>query len=593
MENDPLARAKALIAGLSGDETNKSPRVVVGDEEYLPEGSFYVSVIKGSSLVSTKKDLRNVLKGGSVIQIDGKEYTISSRHGAEWSCSRIEISSDFTGETNLRAELIVKDFVRSSPRKKKLNSMEPISSSEIRDAVRALDAIDNTMNTFSRTPVQPPPRRAIDHNRRNSAGGHRRVEQSLGEVETSVAPPPVEQRLRLESEVMGVGSYLASLLQSRSDADAAVEEQRRLAKIRVAQKKREDAKQFMKQAKEEEDRKVASHMHMEMKAKALREKTLLRVTNLQKAKLEEERARKEALDADMKRKAEADALVQSDQYQSRMHQLRLDSKNRMKMLKSKEEELKRERDVQMEKKLFEISEQRRRHDHGPIKKLRQRTIRSGMNRQREEDPCDFDHGLAYSVEQEMDKDLLLGSESADNYYHHDDRIDSRFACLESSRAKHADAERKSKSEDERRLASNAFSSAPAKPHTIYRQVANGDDNKNGRNNYVVDNDDHDHDHDEDDDGFWSNDSLGDDPPYISFNGPNEETTLRQKHEQQIQPQAVRYSYADDDDFTAVSGITVGSPKRVQLISAMPASKPRAAFKPLKPLSIRPFVSIPK
>ena len=614
MDDPILARARLLVS-LAGNASGPmdvavparmSPR---GDTE-LPEGTFLVTAIKGSSQLSTKSDLRNVLKRGANVTVDGVEYTLSSL-----SDRRIELSSDFSGSTNLQAMMIVRDFVRSSPKKIK-NSIGPVSSSDIRDAIRVLDTINPSLvppraqtQTVTQTNLRlTQTHRAIassEPKRRQSTGGG---DSSFREQRPTPSTPPFAMP-RFEPD----GGYLASLIQGRRDADTALEEQRELARARVLQKKREDAQDFKRRAKEEEDKKASMHLHMEMKAKALRERTAARVSDLQRAKLGEERAKREALELQLKRKAEADSKVQSEDYQKRMAALRLQGKQRMKMIKALGDEQAREQEMQVKKKLFEISEQRRRPIPGGFarRKPSSSSSSSGRERERESGHQDRPHsdssGRLYSsrltVEDSMERDLDLNDDEGlygDDDYRDFAEEDFRVSVAQSAAGQTKHSQQHAAYQPHPATLANTYYSSQQqqqRPPIIYNAQRDAKHRTAGQHN-------HNNDDDDDDDGYWSNDSLGDDHLDVSFKEP-------QPREQPVPPQhrpgPIARSLDVSDDCSLVSAISFGSPMRPpagasaaqqphqqyqqQAICAMPKPKP-TKFKPLKPLPVPAYVPVP-
>ena len=586
MDDPLLARARLLIgaSGGVGSLPSGSGATELGARKTSPRGgggggsrednSFSVSVVKGSSLVSTKCDLRHVVKRGGVVLIEGQEYTLSVRPHAEWSDRRIELSCDYFGETCLEGKLFVRDYVpRSSPKKK---TAEPVSSEEIKSAIRALETIDTLSFSTSR-----PTNQQQQHHQHRRVPDFPKRRQSLGPDTRPVpaAPPPL-----YSNDFSGfdaAGGYLASLMQNRLNAEEAQEEQRRHAKLRVEQKKKEDALEVMRKAKEEQDRKASVHAHMELKAKALREKTLLRVSNLQKAKSNEERAKKEAMESELRRKANADALVNSEDYQKRMQRLRLESKQRIKSQKSAEDARKREHDLQMQKKLFEISEQRRRHDHGSIKKLP-----TDSRRPRSDD--------GYEIRGEMQRDLIPTEDYGGEYDDQDEYEEGGYYYQRQQKEFPqftGASPRVSQSADK----TNRAAVASAQRYAGEKGAIGGGGGGGGKEE-----------DDDDDDGFWSNDSLGEEEDHrdFSFNDPLQVTqspplrrTLRQgtSHRSEQQPEQQQHHQrsvdVSDDDFSAISGITLGSPGKNRQIVANPP-KHRTTFKPLKPIPVRAFIPVP-
>lgn len=95
------------------------------------------AAINGSSLVTTYEDIRPLAPRGSMVVIDKIQCKL--KMNGQWTASRVELESDFPGETNLDAEIkvaVTADTVkRRSPKK---NKAAPVSSSDIMGAVAGL-----------------------------------------------------------------------------------------------------------------------------------------------------------------------------------------------------------------------------------------------------------------------------------------------------------------------------------------------------------------------------------------------------------------------------------------------------------------------
>jgi len=525
----------------------------------LPSGSFLVSVVRGSSLLSTTEDIRPHLRKGSSVLIDGVEYSASSRKTAEWSSTRIELASDYNGPTNLYATLQVKDWVPKKSPQKRYNSIEPVASSDIRDAIRALDEINPSSISSHRN--RPEIESAIVPQKASM-----RRKSHNGEYNSGKPAEPIDSYKSPFD-----GSYLAGLLERRGENDARLEEQRRQAMLRVAHKKKQDELEQERRKKEEENNKASIRLHMDSKARELHERTLKRVSGIKKAKSEEEKARLDVLEQELKRKADSDALVKSEEYKLRMQQLRLESKQKMRLMQKSREDVKRKEDLLMKKQLSQISEQRRRHDVGPIKKT---------SIQKYEDSLELDRPKTdgiFSVENEMGNDLGY-AENEEGTENDDTEINAEYRAafqLQKSRPRPL-PEQNYYTEAPRAVPSplggtgirynpSATSKAPPQPRTA---------------------------DDDDDDGYWSNDSLGDDMN-VTFNEPPEPVIYRSPPHR-AQPN-VHQSF-DSDDMTTLSAITLGSPKHMASSNRIPPQQqPRqrsSTFKPLKPLPVRPFVPVP-
>lgn len=598
--DDPLlARAKLLVnianglpSGPAVISKTSSPRQTsprgrslhdfngFGNEQ-LPNGSFHVSVIRGSSLVSTHGDVRSTIKRGSTIIIENQEYILSSRPGSEWSASRVELSTDYVGETNMYARLDVRDFARKSPTKKK--AIEPVSSSEIRNAIKGLDEINDKAITSCRQPTK----QTNDIRNATSARRHSSGSAPSAAAKSKIARPlPIETKPSYFDDFSfeSSGSYLAQT--DRRDAGVTQEEKRRQAIIRVAQKKKQDMLESVRKTKEEDDRKAALHASMENKARELRGKTLERVSGLQKAREDERKLKMEASAAEIRRKAEMDNKVQSEEYQKRMQQMRQDTKNRMHSLKNLARKQSMEKEALLDKQLSLISEQRRRIDTGNVKK---KIVQS-----REEEPM---------VGQPMDRLELYAKDKYGDYaqgddgdidygYDYDYEEEAAGVGINSNRSGNRTKIHAQESNADRARVEANVHSEPRQPLPTVNAIAT--------QSFLVNKDDD----GDDDDDFWSNDSLGDDEPF------NEDPILRdslrsadfgtqlQQHPPQVPTQdksAVLNRSVDSDDMTAFSAITLGSPvKKISHLSAQSkAHRPeKPMFKSLKPIPVRPYIPIP-
>jgi hypothetical protein len=132
-EGDAHGASPSATGTAGGSPNNSNP--------YAGVTKFKVSVIRGSTLVSCLSggDVRTMLKRGSVVEIEGVEYKLSTKVGSEWSGNRIELEGDYGGDTKLNAFMTVRNRAKRSP--KKARNVEPIPSSEIFDAIRGLDDI--------------------------------------------------------------------------------------------------------------------------------------------------------------------------------------------------------------------------------------------------------------------------------------------------------------------------------------------------------------------------------------------------------------------------------------------------------------------
>ena len=481
----------------------------------LPPGSYSVTVIRGSRLLSTQCDVRPHVKRGAAVKIDGVAYALSVRPNCEFSANRLELADDYHGDTRAGAILTIDGFVRRSPTKKKSNTMEPVPSGDIRAALAALDRFDPASGISQRysSSIKPPSS----------------VVKKLANKVSSVVPATTEAEYiyRGPSAPAASGGYLHNLQQQSRAADRLHEAENR-AMQRVARKHKEDAAEMARRQKEEKEAAEFLHIAMENKARLLQEKTAARVALLHSAKAIEDRQNRLDLEAQLRKKMQSENVAQSEDHKMRMLQLTRETKQRLEISKRNEECRRQHEKEQMAKKLSDISEFRRRNDHGLGGSVRRRERgRGNENRPKTDDTTTL---------QRIESDL--GS-LLDN--HHDDRYSKEYAAFR--------GERISRSMQEQRYS-----------YTVEVPGDNAKDNSNKSNN---NNDD-----DDDDDGYWSNDSLDDVGQLPAYE-----------------------TVAADDEMTACSAVTLGSPPKKQ---PQPRhSSLRAPRLKLKPIAVRPYVPVPQ
>jgi len=332
----------------------------VGEDE-----SFHVSVIRGSSFVSTRVDVRNVLKKGSgSVVINDVEYQLSTRVGAEWSPNRIELSEDYAGETSTEAILIVKNALKRAVKKK--IALEPVSTCDIRDAIRGLDDLLPSANDRVQEQQRssaPPTSGVVERSKSSNNASRPRPGRRHGEPQRvnseqalALVAPPVHST-GFGDLGMDAGSYLANLKQKSQEATA---EQQRRAMKRIVAKQKQDAETRAKQEKDEQELKAAIRVGMEMKAMELREKTIRRVARIKSVQLQELEAKKLTSEIEYSKKIEAAAAAQTETYHKNMLKLRKETSERLRQIKAEETARKNAEDLLTKKKLAEISEARRR-----------------------------------------------------------------------------------------------------------------------------------------------------------------------------------------------------------------------------------------
>lgn len=426
MVDDPLlARARLLVAMSSGG----APDVHSASASFAPhspasEGASPVtspprkgnipgcnaaatmlkcSVFNGSSLVAVHApnggDIRSLVQKGSTIDIDGTEYQISKKQFSEWTPTRFELSIDYGGETNLDACLTIQDHSRRSPKKKHV--VEPIPSSDIRNAVQGLESMpaafqrrqqsdnlipkpvrrsNNSKNmniTEGKTPMSDfvPDLTAPVHPQRNSIDGQ---QQPNARLESYVSDEYNAQQASssMRSDISRINShpyvhnadeggpsgYLSQAVQARH---VSAEAQRKKATLRVLRKMKDDAEESERKQREEDMMKDAHRKAMEIKAAQLREKTLRRVAKLNTDKVEFEEARRATQSIELSSRLERASRTQTEDYQQRMHKMKKETQKRLQQLRLEEEERRNEEKKVMNKKLSDIADARRRVDREP------------------------------------------------------------------------------------------------------------------------------------------------------------------------------------------------------------------------------------
>lgn len=152
MDDEVLARARALVQAMNAMSMPAQSLAVptpipVSDPVKVQSlnvdtgsGNIKAAAIKGSTLVTTFTDIRPLVQRGATIFIDGVECKIST--GGEWSGGRIELTSDYAGETNFDAVIT---FAQSKKKSKKAEkkSPTPIAPNIIMKAVEDLDAFNS------------------------------------------------------------------------------------------------------------------------------------------------------------------------------------------------------------------------------------------------------------------------------------------------------------------------------------------------------------------------------------------------------------------------------------------------------------------
>ena len=390
---------------------------------------FKCTVITGSSLVSVTipggGDIRNHVKRGMAVQIDGVDYQLSTKKAAEWSATRVELTQDYAGETNFDAALGVSEAAQRSPSKKKVNLAEPVASQDIRGAVLGLDSLsgafrrDKDEEDSSRGPraagsvrhtnagraMNMHAQKVATHSKPRSgiptAASAGRGGSGGGTLESYIAddeaprPPPrsssysadyeyqQQQQQQQEEEeehprasamagiggggsgigfgMGGVGSGGGGSYLSQA-RHTSLETQRLKARERVLKKMRDDAAAGESKRQREDAEKQARKQAMQIKASQLREKTLLRVSKLKTDAADAEEARRAAQMAELDQRQRSQAMVQADDYQNKMIAMKKETARRLRARRQAEEDRLSEERRHMNRKLNAISDSRRRVD---------------------------------------------------------------------------------------------------------------------------------------------------------------------------------------------------------------------------------------
>jgi len=146
---------EALTAAVEREKkTRKNIERVPHHSDVGSRKVFKGAAISGSSLVTTYGDIRPFAPRGSVVFIDSIKCKLCD--SGEWTASRVELTNDYPGDTNLDAEIaitVTAEVVKKrSPRK---NKAAPVSSSDILGAVAGLDTGHITTGKSS-GPSAPP-----------------------------------------------------------------------------------------------------------------------------------------------------------------------------------------------------------------------------------------------------------------------------------------------------------------------------------------------------------------------------------------------------------------------------------------------------
>ena len=523
----------------------------------LPPGSFYCIAIRGSRLLSTSVDVRTFVKKGAKITLDDVAYTLSSKPNCEWAANRLELSEDYVGETK-SAVLSVCNYVKRSPTKK-INNMEPLPSGDIRAAVAGLEMFDpassisqhyyNPSSSSSRAPgTAGAVAAALSSARKAPIAGYAMKRLSHAPPQALPQAPPFAD-----------GGYLQNMQFQSSRTEDRMQEERNRATQRVAQKKKEDALGVIRKMKEEADRQASLHIAMESKARLLQEKTQARVAMLHNAKEQEALQKKQEQEEKMQKKLHSDLLVQSDHHKMRMMQLKQETKHRLEGRKKMEEGRRQEEFLQMAKKLSEISEQRRRNDHGHVKRREREKIHQGNQGVRPKTDSSLQKGNNMTISMESD----LGN------------LDENYGY--SKEYKELEGERVSRSMQQARVCRTGDNSGLSNNQAQTQSASAIGNNYSSPGAKDVG--------DDDDDGFWSQDSLDEDQDIFIQPGADKVVSFASQY--------CGKASIDIDEMTDCSAVTLGSPaQKKHSVGHKEKSRYKAPRGKLKPIPIAPYVPIP-
>lgn len=147
--DDILKRAKMLLSFMSPDSNSSQ-----SSDQYNSNNNNNdqnntqlnkVSVIKGSTIITTYNDVRHIAIRGSYISIDDNICQVSKE--GEWTNKCITLIADYPGENNFDAIINKADYpekvITTTKKgfKKKINSSSNSSVSKIKQAVANLDTI--------------------------------------------------------------------------------------------------------------------------------------------------------------------------------------------------------------------------------------------------------------------------------------------------------------------------------------------------------------------------------------------------------------------------------------------------------------------
>ena len=134
---------------------------------------YRASVIHGSTLINTHMDIRNIVKRGDLIYIDGHQVKIALK--GEWASNRIELEADYEGETNFEAVVSFDSsaFQNVSTLKTKKKAC-PVATEDIHQAISQLSEVNELCLKFKKDEAEK-----ISKSTLNSANEKKKKKKSL------------------------------------------------------------------------------------------------------------------------------------------------------------------------------------------------------------------------------------------------------------------------------------------------------------------------------------------------------------------------------------------------------------------------------
>lgn len=115
---------------------------IVAEKLVDGKNSFKGAAIKGSSLLNTVGDIRSFVQRGSTILINNVSYDIAT--AGEWNSSSVQLTSDYSGETDFSVTILIPAGSFSPKRKKAAGSA---NSKEV-NMIQMVQGLDSITETF-------------------------------------------------------------------------------------------------------------------------------------------------------------------------------------------------------------------------------------------------------------------------------------------------------------------------------------------------------------------------------------------------------------------------------------------------------------